>query len=197
MSHEHPRIVILAGPNGAGKSTSAAKLLLGPLQVREFVNADTIAEGLSAFSQHDVAFAAGRIMLQRLHELADARVDFAFETTLATRSYARWLHQLQATGYRVQLVFLWLSSPDVAVARVADRVRGGGHHIVEDVIRRRYAAGLANLRSLYLPLADSWELIDNTRMNNPRVIAAGRTDRSTEIRMPEVWKQIIGAKDAR
>lgn len=191
MKHAHPRIVILAGPNGAGKSTSAAKLLLGPLQVTEFVNADTIAQGLSAFSQQHVAIEAGRIMLRRLHDLAAARESFAFETTLATRSYARWLHTLQTQGYHVHLIFLRLSHPDVAVARVADRVRAGGHHILEEVIRRRYAAGLVNLRSLYLPLADAWELIDNTRINDTRLIAAGVAGKPVDVRMAAVWRSIV------
>jgi predicted ABC-type ATPase len=194
MNHERPQVVILAGPNGAGKSTSAAKLLLGPLQVTEFVNADTIAQGLSAFAQQTVAFEAGRIMLKRLHELAEAKADFGFETTLATRSYAPWLRKVQSQGYLVHLVFLWLPSPQMAMARVADRVRAGGHHVAEDVITRRYAAGLANLLSLYIPLADSWKVIDNTRSRYPRPIAAGFAGGTPLVYDEQSWQFIAAGK---
>ena len=190
-----PKVVVLAGPNGAGKSTSAAKLLLGPLQVQEFVNADTIAQGLSAFDQSRVAFEAGRIMLTRLKELAKAEANFAFETTLATRSYAPWLRSLQAAGYQVHLLFLWLPSADMAVARVAERVRAGGHDVPEPTIRRRYTAGLANLRFLYLSLADSWKLIDNTRIHHPRPIAAGFAGGEPDIYLEPAWRAMIGNEE--
>ena len=147
MSEPPPSVVILAGPNGAGKSTAAPALLQGALAVDEFVNADVIARGLSAFEPDRVAIAAGRIMLARLDELAAQRVDFAFETTLATRSFAPWLLGLTLSGYDVHLFFLWLSSADLAVARVADRVRAGGHHVPEAVVRRRYSAGQGSCRS--------------------------------------------------
>lgn len=127
MSEPRPGVVILAGPNGAGKSTVAPALLHGALGVDEFVNADVIAQGLSAFEPDRVAIAAGRIMLARLNELAAQRADFAFETTLATRSFARWLRGLRLSGYDVHLFFLWLFSADLAVARVADRVGMEGH----------------------------------------------------------------------
>lgn len=190
MPDRQPRVVVLAGPNGAGKSTSAAKLLLGPLKVSEFVNADTIAAGLSAFDASSVAMPAGRIMLARLKELARARVDFAFETTLAARSYGNWLRQLQTRGYLVELIFLWLPSPELAVARVADRVHAGGHDVPEPVIRRRYAAGLANLRSLYIPLADSWSIIDNSQGGELRVVAEGGRNVSEQILDSVTWKSI-------
>lgn len=193
MSESAPKVVVLAGPNGAGKSTSAAELLQGVLQVDEFVNADTIAQGLSAFAQDRVAFQAGRIMRKRLRELAAARVSFGFETTLASRSYAPWLRQLQASGYEVHLLFLWLPTADMAVARVADRVRLGGHDVPEPTIRRRHAAGLANLRSVYLPLADSWKMIDNTRINRSPLIAAGFRNGPTEVFLPQAWTAITEA----
>jgi predicted ABC-type ATPase len=114
-----PIVVVLGGSNGAGKSTTAARLLRGALSVNEFVNADTIAQGLSAYRPESAAIAAGRVMLARLRYLARIREDFAFETTLAGRGHARWLLSLRAAGYRVHLTFLWLPSPDLAVARVA------------------------------------------------------------------------------
>lgn len=191
MTDTSPKVIVLAGPNGAGKSTSAAKLLRGALNVDEFVNADTIAQGLSAFAQERVAFQAGRIMLNRLNELASARASFGFETTLASRSYATWLRQLQVTGYEVHLLFLWLPTADMAVARVADRVRLGGHNVPEGTIRRRHAGGLANLRELYLPLANSWKVIDNTRIDRSPLIAAGIRDGATEVFRPEAWATIM------
>jgi predicted ABC-type ATPase len=191
MPDNQPRIVILAGPNGAGKSTSAAKLLLGPLQVTEFVNADVIAQGLSAFAQQNVAMQAGRVMLRRLQQLAAARQDFAFETTLATRSYAKWLRELQQAGYCFDLLFLWLPSAEMAIARVADRVRAGGHHVPEDVIVRRYRAGLRNLTQLYIPLADSWKVIDNTSSTAPHPIAAGFKGRSPIVFQETLWQATL------
>lgn len=191
IAPSNPRVVVLAGPNGSGKSTSAAKLLLGALKVDEFVNADTIASGLSAFAQHRVAFEAGRIMLARLHDLADARASFAFETTLASRSYARWLAKRRRDGYKVHLVFLWLPSADEAVARVADRVRNGGHDVPEATIRRRYESGLNNLVQLYLPLADSWQVFDNSRPV-PDCIATGRLRRAAKVFNLLTWNAITG-----
>ena len=191
MADSPPKVVILAGPNGAGKSTSAGKLLLGPLRVTEFVNADVIAQELSAFAPDRVAWEAGRVMLRRIKELAAERASFAFETTLATRSYVPWLKELQASGYEVHLLFLWLPSADMAVARVADRVRAGGHNVPESVIRRRYASGLVNLRTLYLPLANSWKLLDNTSIPSARLIASGLAGGATEVNRESVWRSII------
>ena len=111
MEVRNPHIVVLAGPNGAGKSTVAPFLLRGTLQVREFVNADVIARGISGFEPHGAAIQAGRVMLSRLKRLAESRVDFAFETTLAGRGFARWIAGLVSTGYAFSLVFLWLPSP--------------------------------------------------------------------------------------
>ena len=120
MSHP-PQIIILAGPNGAGKSTLAPTLLRDWLGLAEFVNADTIATGLAAFAPERAAIEAGRVMLKRMHELAAQRADFAFETTLATRSYVPWLNRLRSEGYLVHLLFIWLRRPALAVARVRER----------------------------------------------------------------------------
>src|SRR5712692_3230128 len=144
MAERPPLIVVVAGPNGAGKSTTAPRLLQEALTVSEFVNADPIAIGLSAFRPQSVAMAAGRVMLTRMKALARARSDFAFETTLASRSFVPWLSALRAAGYRVHLAFLSLPSSDLAVARVAERRRQGGHDVPELVIRRRFGAGLRN-----------------------------------------------------
>jgi predicted ABC-type ATPase len=152
----------------------APSLLKDSLEIVEFVNADTIASGLSAFRPESVAIPAGRIMLARMRDLAAAGENFAFETTLASRGLAPWLRGLQQRGYRVHLMFLWLRTADLAVSRVMDRVRAGGHHVPEDVVRRRYQAGLRNLFKLYIPLADGWKVLDNSETGGPRVIATGR-----------------------
>ncbi|MDG3002484.1 zeta toxin family protein [Paludisphaera mucosa] len=184
-----PSVIVLAGPNGAGKSTAAPALLRGRLAVADFVNADEIARGLSAFAPESMAVQAGRIMLARLKHLAAARADFAFETTLATRSFAPWLRSLTATGYEFQLIFLWLPSADLAVARVADRVLQGGHHVPEEVVRRRHAAGLRNFQELYRPLATNWHIYDNTTRNHLRLVARGRGAQVGIIKRPAAWRR--------
>lgn len=123
---ESPKVVVIAGPNGAGKSTAATRILQDALAVQEFVNADVIARGLSAFKPESVALTAGRVMLQRLDALAAERADFAFETTLASRSFAPWLKRLNVSGYEFHLFFVWLPTAEAAIARVQERVRSGG-----------------------------------------------------------------------
>ncbi len=166
-----PTFFIIAGPNGAGKSTAAPFLLQDLLDIDHYINADTIAAGLSAFDPASVAFAAGRIMLTRMNELATTRSDFAIETTLATRSFAPWARRLRNEGYRCQLLFLTLPSPDLAVARVAQRVALGGHHIPTDIIHRRFHAGIRNFFDLYQSLADAWRVYDNASPQGPQLIA--------------------------
>ncbi len=172
MSEPRPSDMILAGPNGAGKSTVVPALLQGTLAVNEFVNADVIAKDLSATDPDSAAIAAGRVMLARLRELAGQRVSFAFETTLASRTFAPWLRELRASGYGVQVVFLWLPSADFAIERVADRVRSGGHNVPEKTIRRRYRSGLRNFCTLYMPIVSAWRLYDSSSLV-PRLIADG------------------------
>lgn len=184
-----PNVIVMAGPNGAGKSTAAPALLRGRLAVPHFVNADEIARGLSAFAPETMATAAGRIMLTRLKDLARGRADFAFETTLASRSFAPWLRSLVADGYEFHLVFLWLPSPDLAVARVADRVLQGGHHVPDDVVHRRWAAGLRNFRELYRPLATHWHVYDNRKRDRLRQVARGSGAIVDLIRRPAAWRR--------
>ena len=144
MGSSPPLVVVIGGPNGAGKSTTAPELLRAALHVQEFVNADSIALGLSGLRPETAAFAAGRVMLSRLKYLARQRADFAFETTLASRSFAPWLDTLRASGYRAHLVFLSLPSVELALLRVAERVRLGGHDVPPEVVRRRFQAGIRN-----------------------------------------------------
>lgn len=156
------KVIVIAGPNGAGKTTFAREFLPNEAGCPVFVNADLIAAGLAPFAPETAAVQAGRLMLQELARHFAARESFAFETTLAGRAYAHHIRGWQAAGYRVKLIFLQLDSPEVAMARVAQRVRQGGHHIPEATIRRRFAAGRRNFESLYAPLVDAWALYDNT-----------------------------------
>lgn len=186
-----PNVVVIAGPNGAGKSTLAPALLRDTLNIPEFVNADTIAEGLSAFAPEDASFDAGRVMLGRLRDLAAEGRDFAFETTLASRFYSGWLKELQEHSYEVSLVFLWLESVEIAVQRVAARVRAGGHSIPEDTIRRRYERGLKNLFDLYIPVANSWRVFHASPII-PKEIARFDEPGGEVIFDNDLWKQIKG-----
>ena len=184
-----PQLILLAGPNGAGKSTLAPTLLRDRLGLTEYVNADVIAHGLSAFQPESVAVAAGRLMLQRLRELAAQRADFAFETTLATRSYASWLRRLRAQGYRVHLFYLWLQSPALAAQRVRERVSQGGHGIPPEVVARRYRKGVCNFFELYQPLMDTWAVYDNTATHRLTMIAQGKFGDSSLILLPDEWER--------
>lgn len=166
-----PNPVVVAGPNGSGKSTTARTLLRDTLRVDEFINADVIASGLSAFAPGRVAFPAGRIMIRRMRDLVTARADFAVESTLASRFLAPWIARLQADGYVFHLVYLWLHSADLAVERVAERVRQGGHDVPEATVRRRYARSLGNFFNIYRRIARSWLLLDNSSVGAPKPIA--------------------------
>lgn len=184
-----PVVVIIAGPNGAGKSTAAPKVLQGALGVTEFVNADEIARGLSGFNPEGVAIAAGRVMLSRLRDLAEQRVSFAFETTLASRSVAPWLKRLAESGYMVHLVFFWLPSADVAIARVAQRVGTGGHHVPAADVRRRYERGLRNFFALYRHFATTWRLYDSST-REPHLVAARLDLKGIEVYDQNVWADV-------
>jgi predicted ABC-type ATPase len=188
--HRAPVVVLLAGPNGAGKSTSATSLLKGALAVEEFVNADVIAQGLSAYRPETAALTAGRVMLERLRFLAATGRDFAFETTLAGRGHGLWLNELRSDGYRSQLIFLSLPSADLAVARVAERVRQGGHDVPEPIIRRRFSSGLRNLLSLYMHAVDGWQVYDNSEMTGPRLIASQVPGHEPVIADASAWRHL-------
>lgn len=158
----NPNLYIIAGCNGAGKTTASMTLLPEMLGCDEFVNADGIAKGISPFRPEKVAFEAGRIMLHRIDELMESKVDFAFETTLSTKSYKGKIMRAQEMGYKVMLVFFWLPNPELAVQRVAKRVQEGGHDIPEEVIRRRYQRGIHNLLNIYSQLTDVTIVAENT-----------------------------------
>lgn len=164
-----PTLYIIAGCNGAGKTTASMSILPEVLNCSEFVNADEIAKGLSPFKPEDVAIEAGKLMLQRIDLLLSRRATFAIETTLATKSYRHLVQRAKASGYQVILLFFWLSSPDMAQMRVAQRVASGGHNIPTDVIIRRYWAGLRNLFDIFAPIVNLWSLYDNTEKIQPIV----------------------------
>ena len=155
------KIIIIAGPNGAGKTTFARTFLPVEASCPRFINADLIAAGLSPFAPESAAIKAGRLMLREIAEYVRRGESFAFETTLSGLGYLDHIRQWQARGYHVALFFLSLPNSDVAVARVAERVRQGGHNIPENVIRRRFAAGLRNFERTYKPVVDAWAKYDN------------------------------------
>lgn len=188
-----PELYVIAGPNGSGKTTFAMRFL--PEQARNcrFVNADLIAAGLSPFNPDEVATRAGRIFLQRIHELAADRADFGFETTLSGRTYAALLAALRESGYRITLFFLWLPSVRLALKRIAERVSRGGHNVPAEVVRRRFARGVPNLFHVYRDLCDTIVLFDNSG-DLPRLVA-GMHDPHIEITDHVTYAKIL--KEAR
>jgi predicted ABC-type ATPase len=176
-----PRLIILAGPNGSGKSTIARTFLPEGMP---YLNADDIAKELRQTNPDGVEVRAGRLLLERLDLLAGEGRDFALETTLSGRALAVRVVKLRERGYQVHLYFLYLPSPELAVARVRQRVRTGGHSIPENTIRRRWESGLRCFYDLYQPLADEWLVVDNTTLEDPGVIAFGTTPQ------PSLWQQM-------
>ena len=183
-----PRVIVFAGPNGAGKSTHA-DAILAKLGIETFVNADYIARGLSGRNTDAVAFEAGRIMLKRLHQLAQAKADFAFESTLSSRTFALFLRRLKTQGYAVVIYYFALSSAQLAVRRVKLRVSLGGHHVPSDVVQRRFGRSLSNFFKLYSPLADEWTLFDNSGENGARIIATQSVNHLT-VTEAATWQKL-------
>ena len=192
MSNLQPHLSIIAGPNGSGKSTCGPALLQNHFNISEFVNADTIATGLSAFNPEEVAIEASRIMLKRLKTLASKKRNFAFETTLSSRTFAQWIKKEKAKGYHFTLLYFWLFNPDLAVERVAERVRLGGHAVPEETVRRRYVKSIKNFFNLYQPLADNWVIFDNSEDNNPIKIAEGNLLTNITVHQNHQWKLFNG-----
>jgi predicted ABC-type ATPase len=181
-------VVVLAGPNGAGKSTTAKKVIRDQLGIHHYVNADTLARGLSEFASENMAIKAGRIMLEHLHDLARQKVDFGFETTLSGKSYARMIDDWKKQGYIFHLIYLWLPSAEMALDRVKDRVRRGGHNIPEETVRRRYEAGLHNFFRIYAPMADFFKFFNNSNPKQPRLIAEKKV--IMNVKDARLWEQI-------
>ena len=189
MQHKpSPRVVIFAGPNGAGKSTHA-DAILAALGIETFVNADYIARGLSGRNTDVVAFEAGRIMLKRLHQLGDAGADFAFESTLSSRTFAPFLRTLKAQGYAVAIYYFSLTNAQLAIRRIKLRVALGGHDVPNDVVKRRFGRSLSNFFNLYAPLADQWALFDNSSSSQALPVA---TQYATHLTVTETttWRKL-------
>lgn len=179
------RLFIIAGCNGAGKTTASYTILPEILNCNEFVNADEIAKGLSPFNPDKSSFQAGRLMLKRIKELIDCGDDFAFETTLSTKSYKNFVREAQKAGYKVSLLFFYLNSPELAIKRVKQRVKEGGHDIPIKIIIRRYEKGLKNFFGIFKPLVDSWTFVDNSNGNYQ--IVADRVKFSEKIENDKIW----------
>lgn len=176
-----PNLYIIAGCNGAGKTTASFTVLPEMLDCEEFINADEIARGLSPFNPDRAAIEAGRIMLRKIDKLISNHKDFAFETTLATKSYSNTIEKARQAGFQITLVFFYLDSQDLAIERVKTRVIEGGHNIPIPIIIRRYYAGLKNLFRLYIPICDYWMIFDNSRLHS-ELIAEGYADKEIDIK---------------
>ena len=174
------KLYIIAGCNGAGKTTASFTILPEILDCKEFVNADEIAKGLSPFQPEKVSFEAGRIMLNRINELLSENENFAFETTLSTKSYKTKIQKAKDRGYRVILLFFWLQNIELAKERVRIRVSEGGHNIEPEVIERRYIRGIKNLFDIYLPIVDGAFIFDNSEAKH-ELIADKQIDTSINI----------------
>lgn len=189
-----PDVFMIGGPNGAGKTTASMALLPKFLDIYEFVNADEIARGLNPLKSETAQVTAGRIMIARISDLTKAKKNFAFETTCAGHHHVETLNACHAAGYRINLVFYWLPSVEMAVQRVKFRVVQGGHDISEATIRRRYDAGLRNLVKLYLPLADTALVLDNssaTVNGEWRMIAEKLQGRELQIADLAIWQRTL------
>lgn len=183
------KIFMIAGPNGSGKTTNAKAAISSLLDIYEFINADEIAKGLAPLHPEKVTLIASKLMVNRLKVLLHEQRNIAFETTAAGINYVKYLTEAKKNGYKVNLLYLWLSSPELAVKRVAKRVEQGGHNIPEDVIRRRYSAGIKNLLKHYLSIADFAVLLDNSS-DAQREIAIKDLNGKYHIKNEEVWKEM-------
>ncbi|NEQ85554.1 MAG: Zeta toxin family protein [Moorea sp. SIO2I5] len=189
MAGNNPEIYVIGGCNGSGKTTFALNTFPNISNV-EFINADIIAAQLNPSNPDVVAIQASRIMLQRLKTLAQQKLSFAFETTLAARSFAPFLRECQAQGYQINLIYVWLNTVELAITRVALRVASGGHNIPEDVIRRRYDRGIKNFLEIYSKIADCWQVYDNSSKNQLIAFSNNRSQTVTIIQA-DSWNQII------
>jgi predicted ABC-type ATPase len=190
------KLYIIAGCNGAGKTTASFNILPDLLDCKEYVNADEIARGLSPFQPEKVSIEAGRIMLQRISELLQSGEDFAFETTLSTKSFKNTVKSAKENGYFVSIIFFWLESSQLAKDRVKNRVLEGGHSIEEQTIERRYYAGIKNLFEIYSELVDYLIIYDNSK-STPFLIAEKEIDHSLIIHNQKIYNSFVSLKYGR
>ena len=188
-----PNLYIIAGCNGAGKTTASFTVLPEMLDCDEFINADEIARGISPLNPEKASIEAGRFMLTKIDKLIASKKEFAFETTLATKSYVKTIQLAKQEGYRIVLVFFWLDSVELAIERVKTRVLEGGHNIPKPVILRRYYSGLLNLFNLYIPICDYWMIFDNSTAPS-ELVAEGNLNGEMEIRKSDSFEQIKNPK---
>ena len=187
-----PHLIVIAGANGVGKTSAAPAMSRDSLHVSDYVNADIIAQRLCGFTPNKAAFEAGRIMLTRLQQSAKEKSNFAFETTLASKIFASWISQLKRQGYYFHLTYLWLKNPELAISRVAERVKLGGHDVLESTIRRRYHASLKNFFNLYQPITDSWQFYDNSTSSQLNLIASDTGKQALVVNDAYAWKNLLG-----
>lgn len=182
------KISIIAGPNGAGKTTAAIALIPDLMSTYDYLNADEIARGLSPLKPESVSLLASKLLIKRLREMLQMQRSFAFETTGSGTNYIKYIKEAKKKGYEIHLSYLWLSNPEIAIKRVANRVAHGGHHIPENIIRRRYFLGLTNILNYYLPLADKAIISDNSI--SPAKIIARKDYKLFEIVNNSIWEVI-------
>ena len=176
-----PNLFIISGCNGAGKTTASFTVLPEMLACKEFLNADEIARGLSPLNPDNAAIEAGRLVLKKIDKLIQNKKDFAVETTLSTKTYAKTIVKAKEFGYKIILVFFWLDSVELAIERVKTRVLEGGHNVPPTTVTRRYFSGLKNLFNLYIPICDFWMIFDNSKSYS-ELIAAGYTNKNIDIK---------------
>jgi predicted ABC-type ATPase len=189
-----PRLLVIGGPNGAGKTTAALKLLPEFLRSHEFVNADQIARGLSPLNPESMAIEAGRLMLQRIDELAAEKLNFGFESTLSSRGWVPRLKTLRSSGYEIFVLFVWVRDPQLALTRVRSRALSGGHSIPENVVLRRYSRSIMNFVDLYSVLADHWEIYDNS-LARPVLVASGKYEIAGRVLDETIWTKIQAMRE--
>ena len=173
-----PNLYIIAGCNGAGKTTSSFTVLPEMLKCDIFINADEIARGLSPLKPELSSIEAGRLMLKKINDYIPLQKDFAFETTLSSRTFRNTIFKSMKSGYQTTLIFFWLNSVELAYERVENRVFEGGHHVPKHVIARRYYAGIKNLFEIYIPISDYWMIFDNSQKMSSELIAEGTKTKS-------------------
>lgn len=183
-------ILMIAGPNGAGKTTMAIELFKKSPLVYEFINADEIARGLAPLHPESMALSASKLMIKRLKELLIERKSFAFETTASGTNYIKHLQEAKSLGYKIHITYLWLSNPNQAIKRVAQRVKQGGHQVEKSTIIRRYHLGIKNLVHHYLDLADSALIVDNSSKEHLRKVIAQKSRGSIKIIDPLIWEEL-------